>query len=141
MIGVSLACPACLPFAASRKVDTLCLLVLIILTTALVQASEVGQERLIDVRTKTRRLQQVYAEQGDTTWLVAWGARWMRFMLEIVTKSPDHVGFQVHPQPWIVERTFAWLGNDRCLSKDYERTVVSSEGMIRFAAMCHMVPK
>jgi len=122
-------------------VDTLGLLVLSIVTAASAQASEVGQELLIDVRTKTRRLQKVYADQGYKAWLVDWIMRWKTFLLEIVTKPPDQVGFHVHPKRWIVERTFAWFGNDRRLSKDYERTVTSSEGWIRFAAMRHMVRK
>jgi transposase len=29
-------------------------------------------------------------------------------------------GFQVLPRRWVVERTFAWLGRYRSLSKDYE---------------------
>ena len=28
-------------------------------------------------------------------------------------------GFQVLPRRWVVERTFAWLGLSRRLSKDY----------------------
>jgi transposase len=34
------------------------------------------------------------------------------------------------PQRWVVERTFAWLGRSRRLSKDYERVPESSEAMI-----------
>jgi putative transposase len=83
----------------------------------------------------------VYADQGYKAWLVDWILRWKAFLLEIVTKPPDQVGFQVYPKRWIVERTCAWFGNDRRLSNDDERTVVSSEGMIRFAAMRHMVRK
>ncbi|MFA6163240.1 MAG: transposase, partial [Methylobacter sp.] len=29
--------------------------------------------------------------------------------------------FVVLPRRWVVERSFAWLGNSRRLSKDYER--------------------
>ena len=35
---------------------------------------------------------------------------------------------------WVVERTFAWLGRYRRLSKDYEQLPESSEAMI-YAAM------
>ena len=34
------------------------------------------------------------------------------------------------PWRWIVERTFAWLGNSRRLSKDYELCVASAETMV-----------
>ena len=55
--------------------------------------------------------------------------------LEIVTREPEQKGFQVQPKRWVVERTFAWLGRYRRLSKDYERTVCSSEGMIYLASI------
>ena len=42
-------------------------------------------------------------------------------------------GFVVLPKRWIVERTFAWLGKCRRLSKDDEHQVESSEAMIRLA--------
>ena len=29
-------------------------------------------------------------------------------------------GFKVLPRPWVVERTFAWIGRYRRMSKDYE---------------------
>jgi len=35
---------------------------------------------------------------------------------------------------WIVERTFAWLGRERRLSKDYELKVQTSEALIQIAA-------
>lgn len=34
--------------------------------------------------------------------------------------------FEVLPRLWVVERTFAWLGRQRRLSKDYE-TIARSE--------------
>ena len=36
---------------------------------------------------------------------------------------------------WIVERSFAWLGRKRRLSKDYEYTVQTSETLINIAAI------
>ena len=37
--------------------------------------------------------------------------------------------FDVLPKRWIVERTFAWMGNSRRLSKDYEISIDSAENM------------
>ena len=41
--------------------------------------------------------------------------------------------FAVLPIRWIVERTFAWLGNFRRLSKDDEIRARSSENMVHIA--------
>ena len=37
--------------------------------------------------------------------------------LDIVCKPKGQIGFSVLPWPWIVERTFAWLGNYRRLAR------------------------
>jgi putative transposase len=47
-------------------------------------------------------------------------------------------GFVVRPWLWIVERTFAWLGRYRRLSKDYEYLTETSEAMI-YLAMIHLM--
>jgi transposase len=44
-------------------------------------------------------------------------------------------GFEVLPKRWVVERTFAWLGHSRRLSKDYEISVASEENMVRISHM------
>jgi len=43
-------------------------------------------------------------------------------------------GFRVLPRRWVVERTFAWLGRNRRLSKDYETLPASEEAWIYAAA-------
>ncbi len=42
---------------------------------------------------------------------------------------------------WIVERSFAWLGRPRRLSKDYEFRIQSSEALITFAAYALMLKR
>jgi putative transposase len=42
-------------------------------------------------------------------------------------------GFHVLPRRWVVERTFAWLGRYRRLSKDYERLPKTEEVFIYMA--------
>ena len=41
---------------------------------------------------------------------------------------------------WVVEKTFAWLGNYRRLSKDYEHLTSSSEALI-YMASCDIILK
>lgn len=49
-------------------------------------------------------------------------------------------GFRVLPRRWVVERTFAWLGQNRRLSKEYERLCASSEVFI-YAAMIRLMTR
>jgi putative transposase len=49
-------------------------------------------------------------------------------------------GFQVIAHRWVSERTFAWLGNYRRLSKDYEYWVYTSDAMI-YATMVHLMTR
>nr|VFK70202.1 MAG: Transposase DDE domain-containing protein [Candidatus Kentron sp. TUN] len=63
----------------------------------------------------------------------------MGLKLHISKKIKDT--FAVLPKRWIVERTFAWFGNYRRLSKDYEILVSTAENMVRIAMLSIMVTK
>ena len=122
-------------------VDMLGLLIVVIVTSAAAQESDTGQELLIDAKKKTGRLKKVYADQGYKTWLVKWIARWQKFVLELVIKPPDQHGFHVLPKRWKVEQFLGWLNTYRRLSKDYERTTASSQGMIYLVSIRLMTRK
>ena len=47
-------------------------------------------------------------------------------------------GFQVLPRRWVVERTFAWLSQNRRMSKDYERLCATAEAFI-YVAMSRLM--
>jgi transposase len=47
-------------------------------------------------------------------------------------------GFVVLPRRWVVERTFAWLDQNRNMSKDYERLCATGEAFI-YAAMTRLM--
>jgi putative transposase len=82
---------------------------------------------------KLPRFQKLWGDGGYAGQLVAWVREQTGWELEIVKRSDDMRGFVLLPKRWVVERTFAWLGKCRRLSKDYEHLVESSEAMIRLA--------
>lgn len=59
--------------------------------------------------------------------------------MEITLRSDKATEFKPLPKRWIVERSFAWLGDFRRLAKDFERTVESSETMIYLAFIALMI--
>ena len=93
-------------------------------------------ERLIAIR-----LLKLWADQGyQGDWAVWLDQHW-QIELEIVRRDPSETGFAVQPRRWVVERTFAWLGKYRRLSKDYEHCTASSEGMIYLASIRTMLKR
>jgi len=97
---------------------------------------------LLDVlRHHCSRLCVIWADQAYAGELITWvwGLRpWRPVRLAIVTRPEGVKGFLLLPKRWIVERTFAWLGRYRRLSKDYEYVTQTSEAMIR-VAMIHLM--
>jgi putative transposase len=87
------------------------------------------------------RLEIVYGDNKSHNYeLYEWLAQHRRpYGLYIVRRSADQDGFEPLPKRWVVERTFAWLGRYRRLSKDYEPTTASSEAMVHIAAIHHLL--
>jgi putative transposase len=96
-----------------------------------------GAKRLLEALPPMLRLRllKLWADGGYRGTLVEWCWQRMQILLEIVSPPSTQQGFAVLPKRWIVERTFAWLGNSRRLSKDYEVAISSSEGMIYLASI------
>ena len=65
--------------------------------------------------------------------LYEWVGKNADWKLEIVRRPKDAEGWVKLPIRWTVERTFAWLGRCRRLSKDREKSVISSEAFIKLA--------
>ena len=62
----------------------------------------------------------------------------MLVMLDIVRRPSDSHHFEVLPRRWVVERTLAWLGRCRRLSKDYEALPETHEAWVQIA-MIHLM--
>jgi len=60
--------------------------------------------------------------------------------LSIVRRPEGSEGWVKLPIRWTVERTFAWLGKCRRLSKDREKSVLSSESFIKLAMIQRRMP-
>lgn len=58
-----------------------------------------------------------------------------RWTIEVVTRSQSVGTFKAEPRRWVIERTFAWLGRNRRLAKDFEQTIASAEAWIMLASI------
>jgi putative transposase len=109
-------------------------------------------------------LRHVWVDQGYTGSGRGWIERELGWSVEVVQHPPkprgewvplgtgadprpfewrrlpsQRTGFRgILPRRWAVERTFAWLGHSRRLSKDYERLCATSESLI-YATMSRLM--
>ena len=114
-------------------VDTLGLMLAVVVHAANIQDRDGAMLVLEKLRGLFPRLSLIWADGGYAGKLIDWCALVGQWVLQIVKRCDDVVGFTVLPRRWVVERTFAWLGKYRRLSKDYESLTQSSETMIHLA--------
>jgi len=71
--------------------------------------------------------------------LMAWAEQWSKegVIVDRETLLPPQ-GFQVLRRRWVVERSFAWIGHNRRMSKDYERLCATGEAFV-YAAMTRLM--
>jgi len=123
-------------------VDTLGLLIAVVVTAANVDDAKAAQDVFAQVRGRDfPRLGVVFADNKYHNYgLYDWLTRHRRpYDLEVVSRPAGTTGFKPLKVRWVVERTFAWLGKYRALSKDYEHLPASSETVVRLAAIHHML--
>ena len=81
------------------------------------------------------RWQRVLVDGGYTSPALEHWCLMLFSVLVLVVKRPDVKRFVPVPCRWVVERTFAWLGKYRRLSKDYEALPAVSETFIYLASI------
>jgi putative transposase len=97
-----------------------------------------GAKRLLEELPEPlwERLETILADGGyDGADFQTWVKDAFDVELEISLRPHDKKGFVLVPQRWVVERSFAWFGRSRRLSKDYERWPENSEGMVYLASI------
>lgn len=114
-------------------VDTMGLLLAAVVTAA--STSDPAGARLLlqSLGGFCKNLRKIWVDGAYRGQLVEWVAQRFRFRLEPVLRPPGQKGFTVLPRRWVVERTFAWFGLHRRLSKDYEGSIASSTAMLYIA--------
>jgi putative transposase len=120
-------------------VDTLGLVWALMVTPADTQDRAGGVDLVERLRSVVKRVKVLWADSHfDRALRHAW-CPW-GWVGVVVRKLVGQVGFVAQPKRWIVERTFGWLNRSRRLSKDYERTIESSEAFIK-VAMIHLMAR
>ena len=126
-------------------VDSNGLLLQVCVHAANIQERAGARLLLQEWRFPAQRLQLIWADAGywgKNYWgkkFAAWVQGNCGVVLEVVSRNQlvnrqqEHKGYMPLPRRWVVERTFAWLGRCRRLSKDYEQTVASSDAWIYLA--------
>ena len=101
-----------------------------------------GQLLLTGLKPPFARRSPLWVDQGDKPIFVQWVPETLHWRVTVVTppyRPPGDTakarrelmgdvafelryakGFRLLPRRWVVERTFAWFGKQRRLSKDYE---------------------
>ena len=113
--------------------DTLGNLIQVVVHAANVHDSKGGCDVLKGAAQKHASIQAFSGDAGYRGTAVDFVEQQLNLKLHISQKIKD--AFAVLPIRWIVERTFAWLGNFRRLSKDYEILTSSAENMVLFPTL------
>jgi putative transposase len=127
-------------------VDTLGLLLQVVVHPANLQDRDGARLVLTGLGQSFPRLHHLWTDQGYTGPLLDWIKQELGWSVEVVERSPrrgflvtpDHqfqrvalpARFEPLPRRWVVERSFAWIGRNRRMSKDYEFLPATSEAWI-----------
>jgi transposase len=116
--------------------DTQGFLLALLVHTANIQDNHGAVPLLASLRRSFPKLRHIFADRvyrGDKLHNAI--AEFGRWTIEIVTRSERVGTFKPEPKRWVIERTFAWLGRNRRLAKDFERTIASAEAWFMIASV------
>ncbi len=114
------------------------LLLAVVVHAASIQDRDGARLVLSKLAVRFPSLRLIWADGGYRGQLADWVASCFGWVLEIVPRPKDGHSFEVLPRRWVVERTLAWLGRCRRLSKDYEALPETTESWV-YIAMTHLM--
>jgi putative transposase len=113
-------------------VDSMGLLLAVLVTAARALFARLGGQPV-------SRVKRMFADgKYHNHALYDWAQGNAHWKVVVVRRPEGKKGWVKLPTRWTVERTFAWLGQCRRLSKDREKSVLSSEAFIKLA-MTHLM--
>lgn len=131
--------------------DTLGLVLTVVVHPASVADRDGARLVLDGVAERCPDLSKLWVDAGYRGSFVRWAREERGLDVEVVTRPrrwvrvpdgeeplPLPTGVTVQPRRWVVERTFAWLGRNRRLSKDYEALCATEEAWVHLA-MVHLM--
>jgi putative transposase len=101
-------------------VDTLGNLLRVHVHAANLSDSAGGIALLAGLENQFPRLAHLWVDQGYKRSFRDWVTEHRGGSVEVVGRPPGQRHFAVEPRRWVVERSLAWAGRSRRLSKDYE---------------------
>ena len=121
-------------------VDSMGLLMAVLVTAASIDDAKAAAELFARLDGEPMsHVKRMYADSKYHNFILyEWVETNAAWELNIVQRPKDAVGWVLLPIRWTVERTFAWLGRCRGLSKDREKSVRSSEAFVKLA-MIHLM--
>ena len=111
-------------------VDTEGLLLELVVHAAKLSEGAGAKLLLAKAKAALRRLQKIWVDQGYKAGVVEWAQVEVGYLLEVVAREAGTKGFKLLPRRWVVERSIAWIGRYRRMSKEYEALTETSEAMI-----------
>ena len=121
-------------------VDTLGLVVKVLVCAANIGERAGAKQLLQNLTYPLPRLEKILVDAGFSgDKITQWVKENFGWLWEVSKRADNQKGFVVESKRWVVERTFAWLGNCRRLSKDYEFYEQMSESFIYLALIRKML--
>ena len=116
-------------------VDSEGLPIVFLITPANVHDSQPAPALMADAKKVEPKLRLFIGDKAYIGEPIQLAARGKRLRFEVISHKGRVTHFVPLPRRWIVERSIAWFGRNRRMSKDYERTIESSNAVMSVAAI------